>query len=486
MFPIRRAYPRPNLILEGRELTQCQFFCLVTKCPIVPTATTTAPTPTSIAMTEVFTLRMEPFPPGFNVVSVDTSGMSDASAASLSKMELNRRSIMELCHPQDRSTLVEHLNECVTDGGSPTKNDETMYRARLADRLTRAGGWVRVKLRTTLVRPDPTSATRSYIRAEHTVIDPSELLAYAGDNAVSPGGNNTGGLLMALSDNKAHPQNQRSQKEQVPGAGNSNNNNTIQSKSSPSPSSPSAQLVDETQEKNLLLKQLLNVNYSRGEAPNTLSSAVACTSSVLRKTQPTLSAAALSTSNMPNSGILKLLSQQSDKSMQQKSPLPVASASDELLQKRPLAGAKRSADGSLLSPSNTTVSSGQTYASPTCDSGDASSVCKQNPALISLLSKPTTNSVSVPPPVPTKWHQEPREKLPRTEDGLKKYLPPHPAERAAGTANSATAATSTTASILQPRLPTSGHGRFNVMITMFFIYTRHKGPIRPQNHFQSR
>ncbi|CAB4064256.1 unnamed protein product [Lepeophtheirus salmonis] len=51
-----------------------------------------------------------------------------------------------------------------------------------------------------------------------------------------------------------------------------------------------------------------------------------------------------------------------------------------------------------------------------------------NPALADLLSKPPYHaSTAVPPPVPTKWHQEPREKLPR--DIMRKYLPPHPAER---------------------------------------------------------
>ena len=36
--------------------------------------------------------------------------------------------------------------------------------------------------------------------------------------------------------------------------------------------------------------------------------------------------------------------------------------------------------------------------------------------------------MSVPPPVPTKWHQEPKEKLPK--DTMRKFLPPHPADRA--------------------------------------------------------
>lgn len=58
-----------------------------------------------------------------------------------------------------------------------------------------------------------------------------------------------------------------------------------------------------------------------------------------------------------------------------------------------------------------------------------SAVCSENPSLASLLSKPPAQaSRTVPPPVPTKWHQEPKEKLPR--DIMRKFLPPHPAERA--------------------------------------------------------
>jgi hypothetical protein len=58
----------------------------------------------------------------------------------------------------------------------------------------------------------------------------------------------------------------------------------------------------------------------------------------------------------------------------------------------------------------------------------ASAVCRENPSLVNLLAKPLPTSMSVPPPVPTKWHQEPKEKLPK--DTMRKFLPPHPAERA--------------------------------------------------------
>lgn len=69
-------------------------------------------------------------------------------------------------------------------------------------------------------------------------------------------------------------------------------------------------------------------------------------------------------------------------------------------------------------------------------------VCSENPSLTELLEKPPHLSITVPPPVPTKWHQEPREKLPK--DIMRKFLPPHPAERAAAAAAAAAAATATT------------------------------------------
>ena len=64
-------------------------------------------------------------------------------------------------------------------------------------------------------------------------------------------------------------------------------------------------------------------------------------------------------------------------------------------------------------------------------------VCSENPNLTELLEKPPHSSITVPPPVPTKWHQEPREKLPK--DIMRKFLPPHPAERAAAAAAAAAA-----------------------------------------------
>ena len=477
-LPIRHAYPRANVIAaDGGDLAQCRFFCMAKKYPSVE-ALPTAASATKTTAEEVFILRLEPFPPGFNVVSVDTSRMSVAGSASISKT-LNRRSIMELCHPDDRLALGQHLNQCVRDDcNTPSLNESPVYRARLVDRPTRTGGWVRVRLRTTLLRPSTSPVTRSFVSATHTVIDPTELLTYeGGENIVPPpsnarrgSGGGRGGLLMAVSDNNRA--NHQSQKQPVPGTGNSNNNNTISSKSTPT--SPSTSSTDEAKEKNLLLKQLLNVNYSRGESPINSSSAVVSPSEGKGSALPLTSVTAATpvappTSTSSNSGILKLLSQHSENKVPRKSPSPTAVPSNEQLQQQhPLAGLKRTASGSLLSPSRATSAPGNAETSPASDSGESSSVCKQNPALISLLSKPTTNSVAVPPPVPTKWHQEPREKLPRTEDGLTKFLPPHPAERAAGMVNPATSATSATATVLQPRPPISGLGVLS-FINLTFI-----------------
>ena len=89
-----------------------------------------------------------------------------------------------------------------------------------------------------------------------------------------------------------------------------------------------------------------------------------------------------------------------------------------------------------------------------------------NNLLKPLLSKPTTNSVAVPPPVPTKWHQEPREKLPRTEDGLKQFLPPHPAERAAGKVLAVTPAALT---LSQNKLQTSERGSYPIVYACIIL-----------------
>ncbi len=92
-------------------------------------------------------------------------------------------------------------------------------------------------------------------------------------------------------------------------------------------------------------------------------------------------------------------------------------------------------------------------------SSSSDPVIKENPKLTKLLEEQTHIAVSVPPPVPTKWHQEPRETLPKGEDNLKKFLPPHPAERAAASApkTSTTVSRSSTSNVFSPnQLQTGG------------------------------
>lgn len=102
-------------------------------------------------------------------------------------------------------------------------------------------------------------------------------------------------------------------------------------------------------------------------------------------------------------------------------------------------------------------------------------VCSENPSLTELLEKPPHLSITVPPPVPTKWHQEPREKLPK--DIMRKFLPPHPAERAAAAAAAAAAATAIstkteTTSALYTVLTSRGRGHSN---NGSLVYTSNSG-----------
>ena len=88
-------------------------------------------------------------------------------------------------------------------------------------------------------------------------------------------------------------------------------------------------------------------------------------------------------------------------------------------------------------------------------------VCSENPSLTKLLEKPPHLSITVPPPVPTKWHQEPREKLPK--DIMRKFLPPHPAERAAAAAAAAAAATAKTDTVIATASTHSSSALYNVL-----------------------
>ena len=185
----------------------------------------------------------------------------------------------------------------------------------------------------------------------------------------------------------------------------------MRTKSSSPPSASSSPASENSEEaKNQLLKQLLNSNFQ----PNTSGSSGLSTDS---STSP---------ASNPSSRIMKLLN----------SDLKY--------------GVKRPASSPLDNAPVNKVSS---------------VVCSENPSLTELLEKPPNLSITVPPPVPTKWHQEPREKLPK--DIMRKFLPPHPAERAAKAAAAAAAATAASAPRTAPTsvsvVSTSNSALFTVL-----------------------
>ncbi len=433
---------RSPQLIDGRDLGKCRLFCIARKVGDIERSRHFA--------VEMFTTKLDPFPPTFSVIAVDTTGMNTPHTTAITK-NLLRRSLLDLCHADDKVVLDQHLELCMREGGM--NHVSPVYRIKLLEGPR--AGYVRVKTKSKYFKPCTAMGNpRGFINATHSVVDMAEL-RYNGENE---------GLLMAVTGgNRLNP---RQQQQQAGGGGGNNNNNYgmgMGPKTSPSAATTTTTTTagrpdEDVQQKNLLLKQLLNVNYSRGESPAMSSSAaIPSTSpapSASAKPPPAVPASAPISATSPasstSSGILKLLTSQQRTSSSRSSPKAEGQHSP------PLAGVKRTASGSLLSPTGAS--------SPDSGSGEGSTVCKQNPALISLLSKPTTNSVAVPPPVPTKWHQEPREKLPRSEDGLKKFLPPHPAERTACTSTASPAmrassqATTATATVLQPRIPTLGVG----------------------------
>ena len=272
--------------------------------------------------------------------------------------------------------------------------------------------------------------------------------------------------------------------------------------------------TNEATQKNLLLKQLLNVNF-----PSSSSASAAATAAAAQA-----AAAAAATSNISNKGdtsakslplksennsppspstqsrILQLLSQNNDNPQQnqhhrlsdrsQSYGLPNNSTLHRQLQNVPsssrsLPMPSTSAIVTPTLPSNSSILdgtssnsligsrqtlkraasdplggvSGAKQQTPPQQQTTLSAVCSENPSLASLLSKPPAQaSRTVPPPVPTKWHQEPKEKLPR--DIMRKFLPPHPAERASSSASRykgvSTAGEVDGSSLLQPvTAPTS-------------------------------
>ena len=199
---------------------------------------------------------------------------------------------------------------------------------------------------------------------------------------------------------------------------------TPSSSSSPSPNSENSE-----EAKNQLLKQLLNTNYQQHSSGNSSGSG-SSTSVELNKLGGGLDQSRIS--------VQRLISQEG-------------------------VGGLSSKYSSLKRPASEPLDK---VGAPSAKS--LSVVCSENPSLTELLEKPPHSSITVPPPVPTKWHQEPREKLPK--DIMRKFLPPHPAERAAAAAAAAAAATASGGGGVTTKTATASGVASTVMTTNSALY----------------
>ena len=353
----------------------------------------------------MLTTRLDCVPGQHKILAVDTTGLNSQHTADITTYFLEKP-FADLAHPKDRSIVEDHLSCCMNEEG---ESISPYYRLKFlgGDR----GCYLKVRSRSMFFRPCPEmNNSVGYVNATHSVLNLAEL----GIPPPTP--------LEVFEPNASSAITNSSSS--------SNNNNIITTKSttSPSDSSSSSDSAKSTKadalQKNLLLKQLLNVNFDRtGDS-----------SSSKRKTSlldlaPISPATSTGSSSSNTSRILQLLSQHAENVPRLPTGSPSSTGS---------VGVKRSASGSPLPP-------------PSTSSDTSSPVCKQNPSLTNLLAKPPHNSVAVPPPVPTKWHQEPREKLPKGEEGLKKFLPPHPAERAGNASHQAQDIPTTSNQVLHTR-----------------------------------
>ena len=256
---------------------------------------------------------------------------------------------------------------------------------------------------------------------------------------------------------------------------------------------------NEATQKNLLLKQLLNVSFPSSASVSSAAAAAAAAQAAAAAAASSATSkadilSAMGTNNpekspsppSSNSRILQLLSQNNDSLQKQKNLTNHQRLSDRSqsygLQTtitnlnrqppnvtnsiRPIASSSSASMSTITSAENPL--SGEMHSIKTVGGGNSnnilvggsgrqslkraasdplgggteakqqqatlSAVCSENPSLASLLSKPPAQaSRTVPPPVPTKWHQEPKEKLPR--DIMRKFLPPHPAERSSSSSS---------------------------------------------------
>lgn len=441
--------PKERIIHQGRDLSRARLFCVARKVSLAERK--------QFMKIEMFSTKIDPHQ-NYRVQLVDTSGMNSRHTTLLTQSMLNKHLVQDLCHPQDRSILEAHLEASMSQATvSP------IYRMRILN------SYMKVKSKSKFYAVCPTANNfHSLILSSHSIISDTEsmdkdIAANRSDLNASPNGPHDHLLrsdvleeLFGPSSSSAGPGSNDSGASRRGSVGLNEglptNNNVVKIESPRSTSSNGSGSLpdreeDASKQKDLLLKQLLNVNFNRDDKTKASSSASTITS-------------VSSSTSSTNSRILQILSQTNDNvkcstfgpnlSLSATSIPGVNSGSAAL--KRPASSSSSMLESALGAPSPKMISrsgggiiSGRTGGElpPTnTTSTTYSSVCKENPALAKLLEKPLHNAVSVPPPVPTKWHQEPRETLPKGEDEMRKFLPPHPAERASLLSSALTTASS--------------------------------------------
>ena len=477
-------------IVEGRDLSGSRLFCVARK---VSRSERNQHFPV-----EQFTSKLDTNS-NFNIIVLDTTGMDQIHATSITRVMLNH-SLLEFVHPEDKEVLSNHLSSCLKDG----TNVSPVYRMNL---LGNKAEFVHVKTKSRFFKACLAAGNPSdFMNCTHSIIGETELR-----RSDLPGSR----YQQQQQQQQQRQQQLQQQQQQSPSpvisnnlsSGSSsqpemnlsppNNNNLVKN---PNSAAAASSMDSDSQQKNLLLKELLNVNFSRKEeesrglglaaASSDMSVGSSSNNSISRPNSRT--GPPPSPPSSSNSRILQLLNKRNDSvpratstrpgvlspisssssvnsapSPNNNNPPPSTGpgsnhATSPALSSALQIGVKRPASSLLASssPSSSISTSSLSAAiNPEQTPKTTSTVCKQNPSLTNLLSKPPHNSTAVPPPVPTKWHQEPREKLPRTEEGLKQFFPPHPAERSASLSTSSSSSSPTTNTNpvhLQPRASSAG------------------------------
>ncbi|TRY75214.1 hypothetical protein TCAL_15661 [Tigriopus californicus] len=449
--------PKERIVHQGRDLSRARLFCVARKVSQAERK--------QFMKVEMFSTKVDPHQ-NYRVQLVDTSGMNSRHTTLMTQSMLNKHLVLDLCHPQDRSILEAHLEASMSQAVV-----SSIYRMRILN------SYMKVKSKSKYYAACPAANNfHSLILSSHSIIPESEsmdkdIAPCRADLSASPNGppphehllrSDVLEELFGPSSSSGGPGSNDSASSRRGSVGLSEgvpiNNNVVKTESPRSNSSNGSggqpdREEDSSKQKDLLLKQLLNVNFNRDDKTKANSSA------------PTVSSVS-SSSSSTNSRILQILSQTNDNvkcstfgpnlSLSATSIPGVNTGSGGL--KRPASSSSTlsSSSSSMLesalgAPSPKMLSrsgvggGGGMGSRPGCElppTTTYSSVCKENPALAKLLEKPLHNAVSVPPPVPTKWHQEPRETLPKGEDEMRKFLPPHPAERASLLSSASATATS--------------------------------------------